>query len=127
MTQYGYPLIAKSKFLSSLIYSASVAHVPRDIFAKATITLFKFLRKNKRDKFKWGVMYQEYDKGGLRMIDIDVIIKSLRLAWIPRLLQNNKSNWKTDPEHFFRRCNAWSLLSVKVPLPYKASSKPTKF
>ena len=61
------------------------------------------------------------------MIDIDVIIKSLRLAWIPRLLQNNKSNWKTDPEHFFRRCDAWSLLSVKVPLPYKASSKPTKF
>lgn len=61
------------------------------------------------------------------MIDIDVIIKSLRLAWIPRLFQNNKSNWKTDPKHFLRRCGGWSLLSVKVQLPYKASSKPTKF
>jgi len=126
LTQYDYLFIAKSQVLSSLIYSASVAHVPTDIFAKATITLFKFLRKNKRDKFKRGVIYQEYDKGGLRMIDIDVIIKSLRLAWIPRLLQNSKSNWKTDPKHFFRRCGGWSLLSVKVQLPYKASSKPTK-
>lgn len=110
------------------MYSESVAHVPTDISAKATITLFKFLRKNKRDKFKRGVIYQEYDKGGLRMIDIDVIIKSLRLAWIPRQNnKNNKSNWKTDPEHFFRRCGGWSLLSVKVPLAYKAFSKPTKF
>lgn len=72
-------------------------------------------------------MYQEYDKGGFRMIDVDVIIKSLRLAWIPRVLENNKSNWKTDPEHFCRRCGGWSLLSVKVQLPYKASCKPTKF
>ena len=110
-----------------VVYSVSVAHVPTDISAKTTITLFKFLRKNKRDKFRRGVIYQEYDKGGLRMIDIDVIIKSLRLAWIPRLLQNNKSNWKTDPKHFLRRCGGWSLLSVKVQLPYKASSKPTKF
>ena len=36
------------------------------------------------------VMYQNYDKGGLRVPNVDVMIKSLRLAWIPRLLSNDE-------------------------------------
>lgn len=56
------------------------------------------------------VMYQEYDKGSLRMIDVDLMFKSWRLAWIPRLLQNTKSNWKTVPEHFFRKCGSLRFL-----------------
>ena len=106
LTVYGKVLIAKSLGLSSLIYTASIANVPTDIPANVTSRLFKFLWKNKRDK----VMYQEYDKGGLRMIDVDVMLKSLRLAWIPRLLQNTKSNWKTVSEHFFRKCGSLRFL-----------------
>ena len=44
------------------------------------------------------------------MIDVDVMFKSLRLAWIPRLLQNTKSNSKTVPEHFFRKCGSLCFL-----------------
>jgi len=49
-------------------------------------------------------MYQNYDKGGLRVANVDVMIKSLRLAWIPHLLSNDKNwseVWKTIPDHYF--------------------------
>ena len=108
LTLYGKVLIAKSLGLSPLIYSASIVNVPTDIPANVTSRLLKCLWKNKRDKIKRDAMYQEYDKGGLRMIDVDVMFKSLRLAWIPRLLQNTKSNWKT--EHFFRKCGSLRFL-----------------
>ena len=46
-----------------------------------------FLWKNKRDKIKRVGLYQDYDEGGLRMPDLECMIKALRMAWtVPRLL-----------------------------------------
>ena len=45
-------------------------------------------------------MYQNYDKGGLRV----QLTNSLRLAWMPRLLSNDEKwseVWKTIPNHYF--------------------------
>ena len=71
-------------------------------------------------------MYQEYDKGGLQMIDVDVMLKSLRLAWIPRLLQNNESNWRAVSEHSFRKCGGLHFL-LRCNYHKKIFSRPNKF
>ena len=34
-----------------------------------------------------GKIIEDYDNGGLRMTDIETMIKAFRLAWIPRLLK----------------------------------------
>ena len=65
--------------------------------------LFSFLWKSKKDKLKLRQNYQNYDKGGLRMPDLECMIKALRMAWIPRLLKEGHQNWKTLPDHFFKR------------------------
>ena len=70
-----------------LVYSVSNINVPNDIAGNVKRRLFCFLWKNKRDKTKSEGLYQDYDKGGLRMTDIETMIKALRLAWIPRLLE----------------------------------------
>ena len=60
--------------------------------------------EKKKDKIKRELMYQNYDRGGLRVPNVDVMIKSLRLAWIPRLLSNDEKwseVWKTIPKHYF--------------------------
>ena len=51
--------------------------------------------KNNRDKIKRTSLYQDYENGGLRMIDIEIVIKALKPASIPRLLKNGNLNWKT--------------------------------
>ena len=34
------------------------------------------------------------EEGGIKMIDIESMIKALRLAWLKRIFNNNDSTWK---------------------------------
>ena len=36
-----------------------------------------------------------YKAGGIKMIDIDSLIKALRLTWLKRIFSNNRATWKT--------------------------------
>ena len=93
-TLYGKVLIIKSSGISQLVHSFSNCCIPRGILETVKTRLFK------REKIKREGIYQNYDKGGLRMIDIDLTAKSLRLVWISRLLQSGSSNWSIIPNHF---------------------------
>ena len=44
------------------------------------------------------------------MTDIDIIIKALRLAWIPRLLNPNSLNCKSIPDYFFKKLGGLNFL-----------------
>ena len=35
------------------------------------------------------------------MPNLDLMLKALRLAWLPRLLNPAKQNWKSIPDYFF--------------------------
>ena len=67
--------------------------------------LFKFLWENK----KKGI-YQVRDKACIRMIDVETMIKALRLAWIPRLFAPGRHNWKTVPDYYLGRYGGLSFL-----------------
>ena len=49
--------------------------------------LFRFLWNNRRDKIRRAGLYQEYAEGRLRMVDVETMMKSLRLVWIPRFFK----------------------------------------
>ena len=44
------------------------------------------------------------------MIDIELTIKSLRLAWIKRLLFRDNCNWKVVPDYFFNKHGGLNFL-----------------
>ncbi|XP_068692817.1 uncharacterized protein [Montipora foliosa] len=103
LTLFGKVMIIKALGVSSLIYSASNINVPKDIISNVKGRLFRFIWKNKRDKIRREGLYQDYEKGGLRMTDIETMIKALRLAWIPRLIREGHPNWKFVPDYFFKK------------------------
>ena len=52
------------------------------------------------------MMFLDYDQGGLRAPSIYVLSKSLRLAWISRLLADEHKNgesWKSTSNYIFRK------------------------
>ena len=62
------------------------------------------------------------------MTDIETMIKALRLAWIPRLMQDGHSSWKFVPDHLFKKygglhfllsCNYHVKDSEDIPSFYK--------
>ena len=74
--------------------------------------LFKFLW-NGVDKVTRVSVINDYEKGGLKMIDLESMVKSLRLAWLKRLFNDSNATWKTYLLHllkpvggkFFLNCN----------------------
>ena len=63
------------------------------------------------------------------MINFDIMLKALKLTWIPRLLRtSNNSNWCIIPKHYFKRmgglnfllrCNYDAKFINDLPLFYK--------
>ena len=61
----------------------------------------QFHMEKKKNRIKRTTLYQDLEKGKIRMTDVDLMLRSLRLAWIPRLLTAGDCNWCTVPHHFF--------------------------
>ena len=52
------------------------------------------------------------------MVDFELMIIALRLAWIPRLLKSGQFNWKAIPDFLFKEC-AWYWFSTNLQLSNK--------
>ena len=55
--------------------------------------LFGYLWNQKPDKIKRSIIIQDFNKGGLGMLDLQCFIQSLKLTWMTRLLKSTSSSW----------------------------------
>ena len=74
--------------LAPLVTNHKIVKEINDIF-------YSFLWNNKGDKIKQSVMINNYESGGLKMIDISSFNKSLKTTWIKKYLdKSNRGKWK---------------------------------
>ena len=57
--------------------------------------LFNFLWDGKPDKIKRSQIYQPYVNGGIKMVNFECFVKSMKLTWIRRLIKGNSCQWLT--------------------------------
>ena len=50
---------------------------------------------DKPDRVKRRNITQSYQKGGLKMINIDFFVKAMKSTWIRRLVMSQNSQWAT--------------------------------
>ena len=91
--------------------------------------IFQVPLEKQKNKIKRSGLYLDLDNGGIRMTDFDVILKALKLTWIPRLLWiSDNGDWCIIPKHYFRskeglnfllRCNYDTNCFNDIPLIYK--------
>ena len=130
LTLFGRVLIIKSLGIPHLVYSSSMLETPPETISSVTTSLFDFIWRKKPDKIKRQVMYQDIIDGGLRVPNMEVMAKSLKLAWISRFLKadmlSRKENWKIIPDYFLRkhgglnfllRCNYDKKLINQIDIP----------
>lgn len=87
--------LIKTFAISQLVYQLSILPSPSKTYiSELNKILYNFIWDGKPDKIKRSVMIAPIDKGGLNMIDITIQDKSLKIAWIKRLLDNSQANWK---------------------------------
>ena len=92
LTLFGKLVLAKTFGASQLIYTASLITFPDAVTCAAQSLLFSFVWKNKKDKIERNVVCQPLENGGLSFINFEIMVKSLRLAWIARLISNSDYN-----------------------------------
>ena len=99
---YGKVMIIKSLIIPKLVYISSLLPTPKEIIKELNQLLFKFLWKG-TDKVTRLSAINEYENGGLKMIDLESMIQSLRLAWIKRIFGANDGTWKSYLRYLLNR------------------------
>ena len=118
---YGKVTIIKSFLIPKFVYACSVLPTPIELIKELNKLLFKFLWKG-TDKVKRVSVINEYEEGGLRMIDLECMVKSLRLAWLRRIFSGINGPWKSFLQHllsplggfFFLACN-YNISDYTIP------------
>ena len=85
--------IINSLLLSKLIFIASMFPVPEEVIKEANRIISKFLWKG-QDRVARKAMINNFENGGLNVLDFETMVKSLRLAWLRRLYIDENAGWK---------------------------------
>ena len=112
LSVYGKVTIIKSFLIPKFVYVCSVLPTPKELVKELNQLLFKFLW-NGTDKVTRVSAINKYEEGGLKMTDLNCMIKSLMLAWIKHIIDDNNGTWKSYLQHlldpmggfFFLNCN----------------------
>lgn len=111
---YGKMTIIKFFLIPKYIYICSILPTPKELLKELSkiLSLFKFLWKGV-EKVTRASVINEYEEGGQRMVDLECMVKSLRLAWLKRFFSGTNGTWKSYLQHilssvgglFFFNCN----------------------
>jgi len=73
--------------IPKIVYAFTVLPNPsQDIISNIKSLCYKFLWDEKPDKIATKRITQDYVEGGLKMLDIDIFLKSLKASWIKRFI-----------------------------------------
>ena len=100
LTVFGKITIIKQLIVPKVLFSVSNLATPDGFVQRLNTQLFDFIWGT-RDKVKRNVTINDYDKGGLKMIDIESLFTSVKASWVIRLLQASEGElWTKVAKHY---------------------------
>ena len=88
--------------ISPLLYLACVIHVPAQVIQEVTKIVVDFIWDSKPPKIAYDVIIQSIENGGLKLVDFESKVKSLKLGFVKRLLQNKTGKWRYTAAKFYK-------------------------
>jgi hypothetical protein len=90
LTPFGKITVIKTLVMSKFTYLfQNIPDPSEELVDELQNIFFKFLWDNKIDKIKRLQTYQAYDKGGLKMINVKMHLRSLKITWLKRILSSD--------------------------------------
>ena len=100
---FGKVTIIKSLVISKINYVCNVMIPPMEFVGSVKENLLRFLWNDGTAKIKYSSIISGKHEGGLKFPDIDSIIKTRRILWLKRFLNENDSLWKIIPKYYFEK------------------------
>ena len=110
LSLYGKVTIIKSLLLPKVVYTSSLLPTPENIIKELNCLIYNFLWRGK-DKVTRKSAINDYEGGGIKMVDIESMIKSLRLAWLKRIFGDNSGAWKNYLEYLLNETGGLVLFN----------------
>ena len=107
--------VVKSLILPNITFIASVCTIPPEYIQKFKSIIYNFIWGGKTDRIKRSDLCKNYTEGGLKMIDIDQYLNSIKISWIKRLTTSTLSSWMVIPLFYFENFGP-ELLIFKMNL-----------
>ena len=101
LTLYGRVQIINSLLPSKMLYIDSMFSVPEEVIKDLNKIVYKFLWKG-QDRVARTVMINTYENGDVKVLDFETLVKSLRLAWLKRIIDDNENGWKSYLKHLLK-------------------------
>ena len=90
LTVLGKITVVKSMLLSKLVHIfTALPNPPQSSIKTINNLLFKFVWNDRPDKVKRNKLVQGFEFGGLKMVEVESFIKSLKVSWLKRLYWAN--------------------------------------
>ena len=102
--------LIKSLLIPKIVYISSLLPTPEHIIKELNQLLHKFLWKGK-DEVTRASAINNYEEGGIKMIDIESLIKSLLLSWLKRIYGDNSGAWKNYLEYILKDSGGLMLFN----------------
>ena len=90
-------LIIKTLIISIFTFIVSSCVIPEKYKKQIESKCFKFIWNGKPDEVKRNTLIGDFEKSGLKIIDIESYFISLKTSWVSRLADSKFSNWKLIP------------------------------
>ena len=103
LTIFGKVLVLKVLALSQVIFNATVLPIPFGTIGKINEIIYQYLWDGKRDKIKRKTLIGDYERGGIRMPDVQSVFESLQVKWIQRLVSAEEATWKELPKFWLNQ------------------------
>ena len=110
LTLIGKINIVKTLGLSKLIYCSSLLAVSKSLINRINKIIFSFICEGKPPKIKKKTIIAEKHCGGLKMIDFEIMERSLKIAWIKRIAESSNASWKIIPNQALNQYGGLGFL-----------------
>ena len=105
----------KSLLASQLVYILTPLPTQQKALEEINRALYTFLWDGRGDKIKRTEMINDYEKGGLKMLDIQIFNRALKSIWIQKYLDdNNTGKWKLIFDFYLSKQGGKHLFSGKL-------------
>ena len=109
LSLYGKVNIIKSFLIPKFVYISSLLPTPKKFIKELNQLIFKFLL-NGKDKIRRVSVISNYEEGGMKMVHVDSMITSLRLAWLKRIFSSNAGTWKNYLDYLLKESGGLLLF-----------------
>ena len=120
-------LIIKALGLSRFALLASLLTVPKEVIIKVNALIYNFIWNGNNDKVKRTLLEQDFEQGGLKMLDFETMVKAAKIKWIKRYFDGEHADWKIMFETFCCKENLNVYLRSNFDVKELTNSIPSYY